>query len=423
MRLLAIADLRLREGVAARLPWLVGVAFVVGVGAALWVTGPDAATRTALADRIVLWTTWGLAFVVAAVLPALGLPSDIRTGAAQGLFASPASRLEILAGGTLGYGAFATLLLAAMAGASVLGMQVAGLGAGQREPVRPVVRPPIVDAAADGTFRISNEAPVARFVFRVPPGAAAGEPLRVRFAPRRVVESGMEPETRAFVSVHRPGGDESEGRDVSFKAGTAFTVSVPAGNLLPGDEAELSLRRTRGLWHLVFRDGSVEIGGGRELYSVTIVTASLCAAPLLFVLAALGSMGAARFGAPTAVMLAVFLFAVFVGQDLLADGARFIVAAANDPSMLDVHDEPGAEHEHGPAPGITPLRVAAAKATLAAVGAMPSYDSFDRTGDLVERRALALRDVGRAFAAGLPTLAAVTAAGWLLLRRRELQPG
>src|SRR5688572_156909 len=98
-KLLAIAELRLREGIAARLAWLVLLAFAVGIGAALWVHGPDAAARAALADRIVLATTWGLAFVVAAVAPALGLPADVRTGAAQTLFASPASRLQVLAGG------------------------------------------------------------------------------------------------------------------------------------------------------------------------------------------------------------------------------------------------------------------------------------------------------------------------------------
>jgi len=420
-RLLAIAELRLREGVAARLAWLVALAFAVGVGAALWAHGPDPAARAAIADRVVLWTAWGLAFVVAAVVPALGLPADIRTGAAQTLVSSPASRLEIVLGGTLGHGAFSSLLLVAMATASTLGMQVAGLGAAQRDPVRPVAAAQIDGAAKDGTFTLDKTAPVATFRFHVPAGLGDGDTLRVRFAPRSRLETTYELATTVFVSAHRPGGDAADGRSVAFKAGAAFTAHLPLGDLHAGDEAEVTLRRTSGGRALIFAPGSVEVGGARRLYSLALVTASLCAVPLLFLLAAVGSLGAARFGAPTAVVFAVFVLLVFAGRSVIVDGAQFIVDAAADPSLVDKHEHEG----HAPAgdADITPARVAIAKAALAAFGVLPRIETFDRTDLLIERRAPAGVDVGLAAAEGLPAMALLTLAGWLLFRRREIVPG
>ena len=66
---------------------------------------------------------------------------------------------------------------------------------------------------------------------------------------------------------------------------------------------------------LVLPPDSVEIGGARQLYSLGLLPASLCAVPLLLLLAAVGSLGAARFGAPTAIVFAAFLFLLFVGRD------------------------------------------------------------------------------------------------------------
>jgi hypothetical protein len=420
-RLLAIAELRLREGIAARLAWLVALAFAVGVGAALWAQGPDPAARAAIADRVVLWTAWGLAFVVAAVVPALGLPADIRTGSAQALVSSPASRLEIVLGGTLGYGALSSLLLVAMAGAATLGMQFAGLGAAQRDPVRPVAAAAIGGAAADGSFTVNKAVPVATFRFRVPAGLGEGDVLRVRFAPRSRLETTYELATTVSVSAHRPGGDESDSRRVAFKAGAAFTAHLPLGGLRAGDEAELTLRRTSGGRALVFAPGSVEVGGPRRLYSLALVTASLCAVPMLLVLAAVGSLGAARFGAPTAAMFAAFVLLVFAGRSLIVDGAQFIVDAAADPSLVDRHEHEG--HAQVGDADITPARVAIAKAALAAFDVLPRIDTFDRTDLLIERRAPESGDVGRAAAQGLPAVALLTLAGWLLFKRREIVPG
>jgi hypothetical protein len=422
-RLLAIADLRMREGTAARLLWLVLAAFAVGVAAAAWAQGPDAEARVALADRIVLWTTWGIAFAVAAIVPALGLPADVRTGTAQTLLASPASRLEVIAGGTLGYGAFASLLLVAMAGAATLGMQLGGLGGAQREAVRPETFADVVANREGGVALIDASSPAATFRCTIPAGLAPQDRLRVRFAPEERMETGFDRTTEALVSVARPGGPPGTDVRVAFKATTDFNVLLPRGTLAPGDAAEITLRRTKGRWAFTFSPGSVAVGGAPQLYASSLVVAALCAAPLLFMLASIGAVGASRFGAPTAVILASFLFVVFVGGNLVVDGARFIVDAAADRSFVHQDDGHGHDHGHGPGELITPGRVAAAKAVLTVFAALPRYDTFDRTDALVARRAPGWADIGRAAAEGLPAAAVLTLAGWLMLRRREIVPG
>jgi hypothetical protein len=421
-RLLAIAEIRLREGLAARLVWLVPLAFAVGVGAALWAEGPDPAARAALADRVALWAAWGLAFVVAAIVPALGMPADVRTGAAQTLLASPVSRFEVVLGGVLGYGALSTLLLVAMAGAANLGMQVAGVGAAEREPIRTTVAAEPVGANAAGDVVVDSASPVAAFRFRVPAGLRPGEPLVVRLAPKRRVETSWNSETVVIVAAGRPGGAESVPDRVEFKAGTAFTAHVPLGDLWAGDDAELTVRRSSGGWALDFTPGSVEIGGARRLYALGLVEASLCAVPMLLILAAIGSLGAARFGAPTAAALAAFLFLVFVGRGFFLDAARYIEAAAADPTLAQNQEEEHG-HEHGAVEPISPARLALAKAAIAALEILPRYETFDRTDSLIERRAPTWGDLGRAAAEGLPAAAAVTALAWMLFRRREFAPG
>ena len=423
MRLLAIADLRIREGMAARLPWLVPAAFVVGVAAAAWAQGPDAAARAALADRIVLWTTWGLAFVVAAIVPALGLPSDVRNGSAQTLLSSPASRFEVLAGGTLGYGALASLLLVAMAGAGTLGMQVGGLGAAQRETMRSEAAAEVVANREDGTAVVTSASPSVTFRCTIPAGVAPGDRLRVRFDPKARIETGPDRVSEAVVSVARPGRRDGTEVRVSFKATNAFTALVPVGDLAAGTPAEITLRRTSGRWSLVFGEGSVAVGGGPRFYAGSLVVAALCAAPMLLLLASVGALGASRFGAPTAVILASFLFVVFVGRNLVVDGARFIVDAAADPSYVHADEDEGHDHGPGPAELLTPARVAVAKGALAVFSVLPRYDTFDRTDALVARHAPGLSDVGRAAGEGLPAAAVLTVLGWLLLRRREIVPG
>ncbi len=421
-RLLAIAEIRLREGLAARLVWLVPLAFAVGVGAALWAQGPDPASRAALADRVVLWTAWGLAFLVAAIVPALGMPADVRTGAAQSLLASPVSRFEVVLGGVLGYGALSTLLLLAMAGASTLGMQIAGVGAAEREPIRTTTAAQPVGANGAGVVVVDSASPVAAFRFRVPAGLRRGELLVVRLSPERRVETSFNSETVVIVAAGRPGGAEAGSDRVEFKAGTEFAAHVPLGDLRAGEEAELAVRRASGGWALDFIPGSVEIGGARRFYALGLFEAALCAVPMLLLLAAIGSLGAARFGGPTAVALAAFLFLVCSGRGLLLDAAQYIVRAAADPTLAqnEVHDD---GHHHAAVEPISPARVALAKGAIAVFELLPRYETFDRTDALVERRAPVWGDLARAAWEGLPAAALVTALAWMLLRRREIAPG
>jgi len=415
MRLLAVAELRLREGFAARLAWLVAIAFFVGIAAAHWARGADDAARAAHADRVALWVAWGLALVVAAVVPAIGLPSDVRTGAAQTLLAAPVSRFELVLGGVLGYAAFSTLLLVAMAGASILGMQVVGVGAAQRDPVRTVVLPRLVDAGPDGTFVVESGRETATLRFVVPKSIAADDLLRVRVAPRASrIETGPDRASVAALSLHRPDAGESDATTFRFKAGAPFTAHLPLGALRPGDEAELTIRRVVGRWKLAFDERSVEIGGERRLFAGSVVVAALCAVPLLLLLAAVGSLGSARFAAPTAIVVAGTAFVLFVGRTTIVDGASYVVRAAATRK---------AQGDESAPPEFSSALVAAAKGALAAFSVVPRLDAFDRTDDLVERRAPSIADVARSAAEGLPATAGVVIAAWLLFRRREIQPG
>src|SRR6185295_17843763 len=98
-RVLAIAGLRIRGATAARLPWLVPVAFVAGVVCALWAPGTHVATRAAAADDVALGVVASTAFA-----------SEVRTGVAQTLLSAPLSRAALVTGGTLGHAAFGLLL-------------------------------------------------------------------------------------------------------------------------------------------------------------------------------------------------------------------------------------------------------------------------------------------------------------------------
>ncbi len=83
----AIAELRARQGVASRLGFIVPFGVVVGLGAALWVPGVDAAARAATADRVMLGAMSGLAVLAALIPAATTIPRELRTGAAYRLLA------------------------------------------------------------------------------------------------------------------------------------------------------------------------------------------------------------------------------------------------------------------------------------------------------------------------------------------------
>jgi hypothetical protein len=422
--LLAIADLRLREVAAARLAWLVAFAFALGWAAARWARGPDLEASAALADRVCLWTAFGVAGLVAAILPALGLPGDVRTGAAQSLLAAPASRFAVVAGGVAGYALSATLLFAGMAGASTLGMQAAGLGTAERGPLRVDVVAEAAEADDTGTAMIDAAQPEAAFLFRVPRGLRDGDAVRVRFDPRGRIEDRHDRATEGVVTVRAAGAREGAASTVRFKAGAEFAATVAAEGLMAGEVAEVTFRRTSGGWKLVFPLGSVRVGCAPRLCAAGIAAAALCAAPLLLLLAAVGSFGASRFGAPTAVAFAGFVFLLVAARGLVVEGAQHVLVLARQQSAhagesADEH----AGHAHGPAETVGPARVAAARAAIAVFERMPRFEAFDGTVALIERRALGAEDVRRAAVQGLPAAALVTAAAWLLFRRREIAPG
>ena len=158
--------------------------------------------------------------------------------------------------------------------------------------------------------------------------------------------------------------------------------------------------------------------------------ASLCLLPLLAMAAAAGAAASARLGAGASMALVLFLLLLVAGRDVIVDGAAFVVdqaelaaSIAQDPG----HGEPGHDHAaheaHGHLVDVTPAQVALARGALVAMEAVPDATTFWRFGDLAAARAVTPRDVGRALTAGLVPCAGLLLASWLLLRRRELQPG
>ncbi len=417
-RIAALAELRLREGVAARLALLLPVAFLCGVGLAAWVPGADESTRAALADRAALGIASALAVLAAVVLASLGFPGDVRSGAAEWIVASPATRAAVVIGAVLGHGAFASVLLFGLCGAGLLGVEVGGLGAGARPMVRPVRDATAMEPSKDGAAWITRASSEARFGFEVPVDHAPGDAFVVHLRPQRRIESGLDARTGVELGVHRVTAKPSTVVRAEFKAGTGLVAEVPAGRLEAGEYAVLTVRRTHGEWALRFPPGSVGVGGRPERFTWNAIKAALCMVPLVLLAAAAASAGAARFGAPTALGLALFLALVWFGQDVIADGARYIAETSAEAAAAE-HEG----HDHGPARTPSPLRRALARGALVAVEWMPPRDAFDRTGDLAESRAVPLWAAGRAAALAAVPVVLLTGIGWLLLRRREILSG
>ena len=166
--LVAIAELRLREGIARRLAWLVPIGFLAGLAAAAWVPGVDLAARAAAADRAAFTVVLALGLLAAVVPAAAGLPHELRTGAVDGLLGAPLSRLAFLAGGVLGQGALATLLVVGAAGAATLGLEAGGLGAAARDPLRTFTA-----VGPDGEVLVTRDAGAATIALDVPAGVLA----------------------------------------------------------------------------------------------------------------------------------------------------------------------------------------------------------------------------------------------------------
>ena len=418
---LAVAELRLRGATAARLPWIVPLAFAAGIAIAGWAPGTDAHARAAAADDLALSAATAAALVVVLILSATTFAEEIRTAVAQTILATPLSRPALVAGGALGHAAFGGLLCLALALAAMLGLDAGGVGARARAAVRPTTDVTLADTGADGVAVISRETPEITGRFVVPAGLRANDELRFHLAPRGQVESEWSPGGVLAISVGPPGIPGPAYR-VHYKAGVAFQAAVPAGDLPSGLDAEVRLRRIEGGWKLRFAPGSVEIGGAPESFVANVVLAVLCVLPLLAMAAAAGTTASARLGAAASSALVLFLLLLFAGRDVIIDSARFVVeegeAQAAD-AAGDGHDaHAGHAHEHFIE--VSPLQVGLARGALVGLRAVPDAGAFWRFGDLANGRAVTVSDLGESARAGfLPTVLLI-GASWFLLRKREL---
>ncbi len=426
-RLLAVAELRVRQAHAARLGWLVLLAFAVGFGAARWTPGTDAAARAAAADRIVFGACAALAVLVAAVPAATALPLDVRGGAARALLAAPVSRLAVVAGGVLGHGVYAALVLVGCVGAAVLGQEVGGLGTRAREAPRGFVV--VGPAAAAAVTRAEPELDIA---FELPAGALATGQLDVRLRPQAVNEGGELERTSEFrVTLQQPRRPPEADVVVPFTPGRPVRARLPAGGLDHRLPTTLTVHRPEGAWGLRFDAASIEVAGAPRLHLANCLTAAACLVPLLFLVAAGAGAASTRFGTPTAVGVVLAALVLFTGQDVLRDASEYVLrrdarsqaahAAAHEhgeeDAQEDAHED---DHDHGA--DVSLLQVGLARGALAVLAAVPPLDVFDRGAEIGAGRVVARGALGRAAVAGAPGVALFVLLGWGLLARREIVP-
>ncbi len=325
----------------------------------------------------------------------------------------------MIVGSVLGHGLLASLLLVGGLATALLGLEIGGLGTGQREPTRA-----FAPANVAGEVSVVRATPSLEIQLQVPPGAIPGEELVLRFAPRAVNEGGALERTGSLpLMLHQPGGDVQY-RDIGFAPGRSFTARFVAADLDPALPVILTIHRPSGTWGLVFPAGSIEAGGPPELFVQTTMKAALCMMPLLFLISAAGLLGAARFNAPTALGLGLALLVLLAGQDVLRDGAEYVVRASETARQLETEGhaaDDGREHADTPAE-VSPLQRSLADVALVGLRALPPMDAFDRTSDLLDRRSVTPPQCARAALLALPGLSVLVLAAWLLLSRRDLLP-
>lgn len=412
---LAVAALRFRACVAARLALLMPLVFLAAAASRAFVAAPTPAEMAAQADRALLALVSGLAVLVAAVPAALALPVDIRRGRAHALLAAPVSRFQFVLGDVLGHGAFAALLAAGMSGAALLGLDLAGLGSGVRESSRAYSA---VELPEDGAVLERGHDTVA-LPFRVPDGLGARDKLRVRVTPRLIHQSGDYPFAETCrIGVGVPGRAIAD-RSVRFGLNLPFTVDLPLEGLEAGDTGELRLHGGTESWKLSLV--SVEVGGGPRLFTLDVLLGVATLTPLLFLLSAAALCGAARFGPPTACATVLAVAALLASQDILRDSAQFVLQIARSDQAEAEREHAAGGHEHD-VERVSPAQIAIARVTLRALSVVPPLETFDRSDALVQRRAGDLEQVGRAAgAAAIPFVLALCVA-WLGFRRREILP-
>jgi hypothetical protein len=415
--LLAVAELRLRGAVAARLPWLVPAAFAAGVACALGAPGIDLRSRATAADGFALSIAAAAALLSVLVLASTTFASEIRSTEAHALLSAPVSRGRLLAGGAAGHSAFGLLLLLGLGAAAAIGLDAGGLGARARGAVRTMEPAEVLGRGADGLAVVGPRSHEVRARFRVPDGV--DEPtLHFRFAPRGQIETDWSPAGVVAIGVAPPGGSPSPEsvRRVRTRGSVAFAADLPVEAVASGAEAEVVMRYVEGGWRLRFGEGSVEVGGPRERFATNLVLASLCLVPLLGMAACAGAAATARLGAAASTALVLALLLLVAGREVIADGARFVVEAAG--REAEEHGHEGHDHHVD----VTAAQVALARGALVALRAVPDVDDFWRFDDLAAGRAVDPRDLGRSAIAGALPCAVLLGASWLLVRRRELLP-
>ncbi len=420
-RILALARLRLHESRSARLGLLVPAGFVLGLGAALWAPGGSDAARAAIADRSALLLVAALGVLAAAVPTALGFPADVRSGVADGVLATPTRRLAVVVGGTLGYGLFASLILVGALGAAVLGLEAGGLGGGARAPSWRFA--PI--GQADDAAQLTLDSATHRVVFAVPDLSIASGEIVARLDPKPIYEGGtFERTSECRIALGRPRESSRTATTVQFTPGRPFIARLPADDLESGELVHLTIHRPSGSWGLALAPGSIQVATKRELFVSSALKAALCLVPLLFLVAAGAGVGSVRFGAPTALGLALFLVAALAGQDIVRDAATFVVRTAETQAAAAVghegHDHAG--HDHAGQVELSPIQVGLARGALHVLDLLPPLDAFDRSSDLADGQAVSLARVPVAARAALPGLVVLLLVGWGLLARRDVLP-
>ncbi len=416
-----IAVLRVRQGVAARFGWIVPLGFLVGLGAALWAPGADDAARAATADRMALGAVGALAVLAALVAAATTLPGEIEDGAAHRLLASPVSRGAVVLGSVLGHGVLASLVLVGGLAASLVGLDAGGLGSGARRPTRA-----FTSANPERGVRVVRATGSGEVQLAVRRRDIPGDELVLRLRPRAVNEGGeLERITEVPLVLSQPGGEHLM-LAAGWAPGREIVARFPARGLDPSLPLVLTIHRPSGTWGLDLAPGAIEVGGPPRLFLSTALKAALCLAPLLFLASAAAGLGAARFSAPTALGIAFFLLALFAAQDVLREGADYVLREAATAREIAAEEHAAADDEGGHAPAsissISPLQETLARVVLTGLDLLPPSAAFDRTDAILAGRDVPVRDGGRAALLALPGLAVMLGASWLLLARRDLLP-
>lgn len=402
----AVLRLRVSQGVRAGLPWLIVPAFLLGLVVAWWAPGATPEARAMAADRALPVALIAMGMLLAAIPSALSFPLDLNRGSAIGWLTAPVPRWALVVGGALGHWMLAIAVLFGMGGAALLGLELGGLGARAREPLRTYHAAECVSAERVAT----RDRPVQFEV--VLPVDAPRAPIVVRGRPEpRLVGESFPPLSTAVVAVRSRDLANVSEAVVEFQRGADFVARVDRMSMLPGIPVVIEVSSGDPDWELGFERGGVEVGGLPEPFLPSFLLTLLAASPLLLLVSAASTCGAVRFGAPTAVALATTLLVMLGARGLLLDAAAHIEWGAR------------AQQEDA-ARGIETRRVTAAQETLAMAvrglyGVVPDPDRFLAGDRLVARRTVGSDFAGDAVLGALPLTSVLLLAGWGLLATRE----